>query len=109
MGCGLTQGMGESHSYRLVERHRLPWRVFPNLQFYILTLGQSCLAGISLVSALASAEDVAPLPYPGFVITVPRLDEFVTKEDWEQYVVPRQHRLWEERGKRPQGRRAWSG
>ncbi|HZA24892.1 MAG TPA: hypothetical protein VFA32_20230, partial [Dehalococcoidia bacterium] len=94
---------------RLVERYRLPWRIWDFLQNYILTLDKYWLGRLDFASALLATADPGPLPYQGYSVTIWGLDEFVTKEDWEliweKCVSIRQEELWEQRGMKPQGHR----
>ena len=100
---------------RLAERYRLPWRVVPNLQFYILTLDKPWLESIDFVLSLVSEEGRESPHHPGFSLTLSGLDDFVTKEEWdriwEKVIKPKQQALSHQRGRvasqrRPQGRNA---
>ena len=100
---------------RLVERYRLPWRLVPRLQSYILTQDKSRLESIDFVFSLVLEGDIELLYYPGFSLTLYGLDDFVTQEEWdriwEKVVKPRQQDLSSQRGRvasqrRPQGRNA---
>ena len=94
----------------LAERHRLPKRVAPVLTIYILTQNADWLRGLDPLN-VEVFEERSPQGDPdAFTISMRELDEFTTKADWDRiwtdYVRPRQERLWQQRGMRPQGRRA---
>jgi len=94
---------------RLVERHRLPWHLAGPLRFYILTQDADWVTDLDHQQVSISYTDDACTP-EAFTVSIKGVDEFMTREDWERIWVknikPGQEHLWEQRGMKPQGRRA---
>jgi len=94
---------------RLVERHRLPWQAALPLVFYIITQNASFLKKIESLD-IAIKYGNAPSDNEAFTVVINNLDEFVSKKDWnrvwDRMIKPRQSRIWETRGTKPQGRRS---
>lgn len=93
---------------RLLKRHRLPGHVLTPITFFILTQDHSWLEGLNPLSIIVRRNEDSG-DQESFDITVRRIDEFLTKDDWDRiwtnHVKPRQASLWERRGMKPHGRR----
>jgi hypothetical protein len=94
---------------RLLERHRLPWSIASSVAFYLLTQDAEWLSALEPVQVeIASDQQSSSSPW-SFKVIVRGVDEFITEEDWGQvwtrFVRPRQDRLWQLRGMKPEGRR----
>lgn len=93
---------------KLVQRHRLPKHVSTPMTFFILTQDYSWLEELEPLS-ISVIHNESLDDEESFDVIVRRIDEFLTKEDWNRiwinHVKPRQAYLWERRGMKPQGRR----
>ncbi|MFC2001048.1 hypothetical protein ACFLUZ_00915 [Chloroflexota bacterium] len=94
---------------RLVERHFLPWRAASPLALFILTENLDWITNIEPMNAEVSYDDNTLEDPDAFTITVKEIDEFVRKADWEHiwndFILPKQKKMWGKRGKKPRGRR----
>ncbi len=94
---------------RLVERHFLPWRAASPLALFILTENPDWITNIEPMNVEVSYDDNTLEDPDAFTITVKEIDEFVRKADWvhiwDEYILRRQRKMLEKRGKKPRGRR----
>lgn len=95
---------------RLVERYAVPWHAFLPLVYYILTENPDFLKDIEPLDVKISQTNTPRTTWAAFAINIKNVDEYTRKEDWdriwERMIKPRQEKLWELRGAKPQGRRS---
>jgi hypothetical protein len=95
---------------RLVERYAVPWHAFLPLVYYILTENPEFLKDIEPFDVKISQTNTPLTAWAAFAIIIKNVDEYTRKEDWdriwERMIKPRQEKLWELRGTKPQGRRS---
>lgn len=93
---------------KLVKRHRLPGHILTPMTFFVLTQDHSWLEALEPLSIIVRYSENSD-DEESFDMTVRRIDEFLTKDDWNRiwtnHVKPRQASLWERRGMKPRGRR----
>jgi len=93
---------------RLIELYRLPWHVVGGLSYYVLTENPAWVTDLEPLT-VEIVYAVKPAVPGTFTISVSGIDEYIRKGDWDRiwqrHIVPRQDRLWQEQGQKPQGRR----
>jgi hypothetical protein len=96
---------------RMIERHRLPWRIGSALTFYMLTQDPTWVEHLELLEVEVRYEESGVKDPGAFTMVVKGMDEYITESDWnhiwETYIPSRQNNLLRQRGMQPQGRRGF--